>query len=471
MSSSASTCKIFKFVSDNVDTHKGVRDIRTDNRGSLIHMYSIHSVFTRVPLLYLSNAGTTGNLQRMQAHEFFPDESDVLQVKHNLCVLASNILCANIKCLQPLAKIAPQSIPHKYDSVMSQKSETYFLDVLLKNEAKHGDMIDIMLALQDYMGHNSYRCLSGGDQLTCERQCCAQRHMMDSDTEKDKLQLLVPVCEDWHVLMCFLKVCRVAVRACVFINLAHCLQIIWKKLVKSCKSHGTLGYFCSMLGRMPDANNPKKNMNACTDVLFTVLKGHYVALACKLLNIQDPTADCPTVDTLEGKEAKLAFLAKLSLDVISRFSIIKDAVLGCKIYGTKDDAYDYARVFCHFASLALEFKNGWEEGDGDRVIRCWKFFLLHFRAYSTRSKYAWEALRLQFQLVHLPPFLSQQLRWERFVNVHGGKGNNIPCDLYNEHMNKAFKEIVSHMGANLTEKTAQTAARSVTTLQMGWDPH
>jgi hypothetical protein len=50
------------------------------------------------------------------------------------------------------------------------------------------------------------------------------------------------------------------------------------------------------------------------------------------------------------------------------------------------------------------------------------------------------------------------------VNVHGGKGNNIPCDLHNEHMNKIFKELVSHMGANLTEKTAQTAARSVTTL-------
>ena len=93
--------------------------------------------------------------------------------------------------LQPLAKITPQSIPHKYDTVMSKKSETYFLDVLLKNEAKHADMIDIMLELHDYIG---------------ERQCCAQRHLMDSDTEKDRLQLLEPVCEDWHVLMSFLKV-------------------------------------------------------------------------------------------------------------------------------------------------------------------------------------------------------------------------------------------------------------------------
>ena len=140
--------------------------------------------------------------------QFFPGyRDDLSQVKRNLCVLTCNILCANIKCLQPLAKIAPQSIPHKYDSAMSKKSVTYFLDVLLKNEAKHADMIDIMRAQQDYIGGSSCRRLSGGDQLTSERQYCAQRHMMDSDTEKDRLEMLEPVCEDWHVLMNFLKVC------------------------------------------------------------------------------------------------------------------------------------------------------------------------------------------------------------------------------------------------------------------------
>ena len=30
---------------------------------------------------------------------------------------------------------------------------------------------------------------------------------------------------------------------------------------------------------------------------------------------------------------------------------------------------------------------------------------------------------------------------------------NIPCDLFNEHMNKLFKDIIAHMGANVMEKT------------------
>jgi len=53
---------------------------------------------------------------------------------------------------------------------MAQKSEVFFLDVLMKNEANHSDMLDIMKVEQGYLGENS---TIGGflraDQLTCER--------------------------------------------------------------------------------------------------------------------------------------------------------------------------------------------------------------------------------------------------------------------------------------------------------------
>ena len=91
--------------------------------------------------------------------------------------------------------------------------------------------------------------------------------------------------------------------------------------------------------------------------------------------------------------------------------------------------------------------------------------MLHFRC-SGRTKYAWQALRLQFQLVSLPPSLALQLKWERFVNIHGGLGTNIPCDLFNKHLNKLFKEIIHSMGSNLTETSIKRAVRSVTTLHV-----
>ena len=61
-------------------------------------------------------------------------------------------------------------------------------------------------------------------------------------------------------------------------------------------------------------------------------------------------------------------------------------------------------------------------------------FILHFHAAQC-TKYAFEQLHLNLQLALLPPPLAHQLKWNHFVNTHGGCGHNIPCDLHNEHVN------------------------------------
>ena len=230
-------------------------------------------------------------------------------------------------------------------------------------------------------------------------------------------------------------------------------QVIWKKLFKASSSdHGTFYHFCSLLGRLPKAKDPKKDMNACTDVLFTVLKGHYVACACSLLGIASPNDTPKHLPPLKTREQKSKFIAELSRKVINLCSINKEALLNKPVAQTNDCAYNYAQVFCHLASLALEFKDSCSEADGDRVECSWKVLLLHFYS-SGRTKYAWEALRMQFQLATLSPYLSHQLKWGRFINTHGGLQRKIPCDLFNEHMNKLFKEIIKIMGANITNST------------------
>ena len=72
--------------------------------------------------------------------------------KTYLRVLVGRVLCRYIKCLQPLSELVPKHIPYQHQKEMSKKSETYFLDVLMKNEVKHSDMVDIMTAEHDYLG-------------------------------------------------------------------------------------------------------------------------------------------------------------------------------------------------------------------------------------------------------------------------------------------------------------------------------
>ena len=158
------------------------------------------------PALSTSLSGSTSNLLQLKATAFLPTEEKVENLKMNLTVLVGRIICTYIECLRHLAHLIPQHIPHKFSDAMSEKSETFFLDVLLKNEAKSADMLDIMKTMHHYLGEDfpaDKKVLSGGDQLTCERHCCAQRHLIDGDTARDRLELTEAVCEDWHTLMCF----------------------------------------------------------------------------------------------------------------------------------------------------------------------------------------------------------------------------------------------------------------------------
>lgn len=96
----------------------------------------------------------------------------------------------------------------------------------MKNENKTDEMVDILDDLQKYvpserttkefliapgkvfslqLDHFSH-VLLGGDQLTVARICGAQRIRRNSYNGQDRVEGLVPVVEDWHAKVCFLKV-------------------------------------------------------------------------------------------------------------------------------------------------------------------------------------------------------------------------------------------------------------------------
>ena len=203
-------------------------------------------------------------------------------------------------------------------------------------------------------------------------------------------------------------------------------------------------------------------MNACTDALFTVLKGYFLAFACKELGIENVDSDLnhPVFKSTSTAE-KQRFIVGLSMKVVENCTIISDTLLGKEVKESGDQKYNYTKSLCHYASLALEFHDAWHEGDGIRIIRCWRILLLHFFE-SGRTKYSLDAMRLQIQLLCLPSSLVHQLIWDRFVNTHGGMGHNPPCDLHNEHVNKALKGAIRHMGANFSQNALTNVARSIT---------
>lgn len=81
----------------------------------------------------------------------------------------------------------------------------------------------------------------------------------------------------------------------------------------------------------------------------------------------------------------------------------------------------------------MNFVDAIAEGDGNRIISCWKYLLLHFYA-EDKTKYAIEAQYLLLQQhCLLSPRQAFRQRWNRSVNNKGGAGKNDPLDLDLEH--------------------------------------
>ena len=252
--------------------------------------------------------------------------------------------------------------------------------------------------------------------------------------------------------------------------------MLWKFLYgKSSGDHGTLDFFRSHLRRAAVTANPKKDVNACVDLICTVSKGHILACACDILHVSglDDHPIIPPGLKEAGKPEQLAFINDISQVVVDKCTLIDTAFSNLTTVSFEEDedeenedgVYNYARVLCHFGALIMEFRDAWGEGDGGRVVRCWKLFMPHFIA-AGHTKYALDALRLQMQVnATLSPNLAHQVMWNRFVNTRGGLGRNIPGDLHNEHVNKLMKHIIVNMGPNLTATALQRAARSVTALE------
>ena len=133
---------------------------------------------------------------------------------------------------------------------------------------------------------------------------------------------------------------------------------------------------------------------------------------------------------------------------------------------------DYCRTALGMCLLAYNFTDARRHGDGERVIRLYKFFTLHFKA-ANKHKYAYACLRLQLQIqCLLTPRLSHQLIWNRFANNDGKTDANLELDRENEHRNRAIKQECRGFHGKISEKSIQrvgNAAQAIEAILKGVD--
>ena len=186
-----------------------------------------------------------------------------------------------------------------------------------------------------------------------------------------------------------------------------------------------------------------------------VMEGHIIAATLKHFKMENCESDLPATLTceLQSSEGRSAFHKHILNMLIGLINLPIRPGKETGDHGScADGVFAYASEVLTLSLLNAEFEDAIKEGDGERVVRCWRFFLPIFKS-STRTKYSLEAVKLLVNTHVLPPRLREQMIWSRFVNTKGKAGDNKPCDLHMEHLNRTVKSVLGHQGSNLTPRT------------------
>lgn len=234
--------------------------------------------------------------------------------------------------------------------------------------------------------------------------------------------------------------------------------MIYKRLYKvsSGKEGGTLYQLRNLINRRNVVANPKKDFNACEDFFLLVVKCHILAAAMSHFGMSmlsdDPSCELVPDNIVHCTEDEKWLILSSNIKVI--LEAIRIQFPAQKYSAMFDGVNIYASEVLSLGLFYMEYKDAIHEGDGMRVLRCWKYLLPLFKA-NNHKNYAIEAANLLTQYHYIfPPRQAQQLLWSRFINATGKAGHNIPCDLHMEHLNRLCKSAIKMLGVNKTEKKA-----------------
>ena len=249
--------------------------------------------------------------------------------------------------------------------------------------------------------------------------------------------------------------------------------MIWKYFysLSSSSQHGTLFQLRNLIGRTNVKGKPIDCFDPSEDFFVLIVEAHIIVAAMTLLEMTT-MGDVPSTQYLpfgemtwtQTNEERKIIVDKISAAVVDNFVSVDYNGFSSDTSATQDGVFSYATKLLTLGCFYLEFRDAIKEGDGLRVLRCYRYMLPMFIS-SGRKNYAIETLNLLLQYDFLlSPQLAEELIWGRFINTHGQAGKNIPNDLHCEHLNRLCKGCITDLQANKTEESISRVARALGTI-------
>ncbi len=212
----------------------------------------------------------------------------------------------------------------------------------------------------------------------------------------------------------------------------------------------------NLIGRM-NVSKPKARFDDCEDFFILVVESYVLACVMHKFEI-GLTENVWLKNAAERKHIITNMCDTIVKEFVDfNFHLIKNH--------PKDMVKSHSTHLMSQGLFYLNFRDSIKEGDGRRVLICWKYMLPIFIS-TQRKNYAKEALLMIFKHHFVfSPRMSQQLLYSRFVNTSGTVGGNIPGDLHNEHLNRLCKEAVKGLGPNKNVEGITRVSRALGVLE------
>jgi len=142
---------LVKITGDNLDMYIHTSHMSSEKQNRDLHLYTSNLIFSRVATTDVSNSppGICANM--ISVDDCFPSDLENDCLMNNYAVIIGRLFADKIPAFSWLKNVLPEHIPHEYSHQMSQKSTVYALPLLMKNETKLDECVDILESHEEDM--------------------------------------------------------------------------------------------------------------------------------------------------------------------------------------------------------------------------------------------------------------------------------------------------------------------------------
>lgn len=143
------TCVI---VLDNIDWDIRVHDSREHNQNKSVHAVASCLVFDRVTSSHLPDVAPKQDLAVLNHQELIsPTMDELAQTRTRYRYIVARIITECLPAFQFLKQFIPSHLPHPYQQHTTRKSTIVSLPILLKDEKKYSDCVDVLDTLEKWV--------------------------------------------------------------------------------------------------------------------------------------------------------------------------------------------------------------------------------------------------------------------------------------------------------------------------------